>query len=165
MKFLCCNNIHNNQNKLWLVEKMLNFVFATQLNQRAKDWKGVSSDTWVVQRWVQHIWPKSCCASCSWSDPVFLFPFLGLEALISENTKPTSGGGYFCVLCTKVMRGPKGNIRKHYVDLHWAEAPSYFCPGPGCQKVYKPTAFLNHRNKKHPEWKGVPLDTFINKYS
>ena len=94
--------------------------------------------------------------------PDTMFPFLGLQALISENVKPTSEGGYFCVICTKVL---KGAIRKHFVDLHWEAAPSYFCPGPQCQKVYtSKSAFVMHRRRVHPDWKGVPLDTFIHEY-
>ena len=94
-----------------------------------------------------------------------MFTILGLQALISENVKSTSEGGYFCVICTKVLRGSKGQIRKHFVDLHWEEAPSYFCPGPQCQKVYtSKSAFVMHRRRAHPDWKGVPLDTFIHKY-
>jgi len=95
----------------------------------------------------------------------------GLEALLVENTRPTPGG-HWCIICSKVLKGRTGrkesmdNIRSHFVDLHWSEAPSYTCYGkqPKCQRVWQSrNAFKVHLSKNHPELKGVPLDTFINK--
>ena len=83
-----------------------------------------------------------------------------LQALIDENTRPTDDDGHFCIICDKVMG--KGSIRRHFEDRHWSEAPSYYCPAPKCQKEYtSKSAFKMHLRTKHPDWKGVPLETFL----
>ena len=92
-----------------------------------------------------------------------LFPS-GLEELLAENTRPTPGG-HLCIICSKVLKGRRDNVRSHYVDLHWAEAPSYVCYGkrPNCQRVFTSrNSFKVHLSKYHSELKGVPLSTFIN---
>ena len=94
----------------------------------------------------------------------FLFFFLGLQAIIAENTRPTAAGGYFCLICTKVIKGCYANAKYHFRDLHWSEAPSYWCHGkwPKCQKYYtSKSAFRMHVRNVHPDWKGVSMDTFI----
>ena len=92
----------------------------------------------------------------------FLFFFLGLEEIIAENTRPTVDGGYFCIICAKVLKGPQTNVRSHFVDLHWSDAPSYWCYGKQCHKYYtSKSAFRKHLRNYHPDWKGVSLDTFI----
>ena len=104
---------------------------------------------------------KRKCSSVKIPSPFIL----GLDALIAENTRPTTtGGGHFCILCAKVIKGRKSNIRRHFVNFHWSEAPSYTCPGkqPRCQRVFTSrNNFHTHLHRNHPEWKGVPLDTFI----
>lgn len=81
-----------------------------------------------------------------------------LQALIAENTRPTDAGGHFCIICDKDL----GYVKRHFEDLHWSDAPSYFCPAPKCQKVYTAkSAFSMHLRRNHPDWKGVPLDTFL----
>ena len=99
-------------------------------------------------------------------NPITLvFFFLGLEEIIAENTRPTAGGvagGYFCIICAKVLRGPHTNVRSHFIDLHWSEAPTYWCFGKQCHKYYtSKNAFRKHLKTHHPDWKGVSLDTFV----
>ena len=94
----------------------------------------------------------------------FLFFFLGLEEIIAENTRSTVHGGYFCIICAKVLKGPQTNVQSHFVDLHWSEAPSYWCQGKWqkCQRYYtSKSAFRMHLRNVHPDWKGVSMDTFI----
>ena len=95
------------------------------------------------------------------SNPNSFSCFLGLQAIIAENTRPTAAGGYFCIICTKVL---KGSVKSHFVDLHWSDAPSYWCYGKQqkCQKYYtSKSAFRMHLRNIHPDWKGVSLDTFV----
>merc|ERR1712117_862566 len=85
---------------------------------------------------------------------------ISLEALIAESTRQTDDGGHFCVICDKFLS--KGSVRRHFEDRHWSEAPSYYCPGSQCKKEYTSKgAFNMHIRTKHPDWKGVPLDTFL----
>ena len=98
----------------------------------------------------------------SYSTPFSCFP--DLQALIAENTRPTAAGGYFCLICTKVIKGCFANAKYHFRDLHWSDAPSYWCFGkePKCQKYYTSmSAFRMHLRNNHPDWKGVSLDTFV----
>ena len=91
-----------------------------------------------------------------------LHTFLGLEALMAGNVRPIPAGGHFCLICTKVIKGSYATARYHFRDLHWSEAPSYTCPAPECQREYtSKAAFKMHRNRRHPDWRGVPLDTFM----
>jgi len=89
----------------------------------------------------------------------------GLQAIIAENTRPTADGGHFCIICAKVLKGCKWTgVKSHFVDLHWSEAPSYWCYGkqPKCQKYYtSKSAFRMHLRNIHPDWKGVSFDTFV----
>ena len=100
-------------------------------------------------------------------NPISSLFFLGLEEIIAENTRPTTGGvagGYFCIICAKVLSGPYHNVKAHFVDLHWSDAPSYWCFGkqPKCNKYYTSrNAFRKHLKTVHPDRKGVSLDTFI----
>merc|ERR1712117_797408 len=82
---------------------------------------------------------------------------LSLEALVAANTCLTDAGGSFCKFCLKVLG--KGSIKSHFEDLHWADAPSYLCPE--CQKEYTAKGtFRKHISTKHPDLKGVALETF-----
>ena len=86
--------------------------------------------------------------------------FLDLRALIAESVKPTSSGNHFCTICAKVIS--RHRYKRHFVDCHWTGAPSYFCPAPNCQKQYSSKgAFSKHKERHHPDWKGVSLDTFV----
>ena len=81
---------------------------------------------------------------------------------MAGNVRPVPAGGHFCLICTKVIKGNYTTAKYHFRDLHWSEAPTYTCPAPQCQKVYtSQAAFKMHRNRNHPDWRGVPLDTFL----
>ena len=84
----------------------------------------------------------------------------GLQALIAKHTRPTDDDGHFCIICSKGLS--PGSVKGHFEDLHWSGAPSYYCPAPKCQKVYTAkSAFRSHLRRNHPDWKGVPLDAFL----
>ena len=92
----------------------------------------------------------------------FLRTLLGLEAIMAGNVRPIPAGGHFCLICTKVIKGSYATAKYHFRDLHWSGAPSYTCPAPQCQRVYtSKAAFKMHRTRNHPDWRGVPLDTFL----
>merc|ERR1712117_292386 len=83
-----------------------------------------------------------------------------LQALIAENTRLTDDGKHFCIICDKNLA--KGSIKSHFEDLHWPDAPTYFCPASQCQKVYTAKGtFRKHVSTKHPDWKGVPITEFL----
>merc|ERR1712117_519923 len=83
-----------------------------------------------------------------------------LQALIAENTRLTDDGKHFCIICDKNLA--KGSIKSHFEDLHWSDAPTYFCPASQCQKVFTSKGtFRKHVSTKHSDWKGVPLETFL----
>jgi len=83
-----------------------------------------------------------------------------LQALIAENTRQTDDGGHFCLICVKGLA--PGSVKNHFEDLHWSEAPAYYCPAANCQKRYTAkSAFRSHIKRSHPEWKGVPLEAFL----
>ena len=84
----------------------------------------------------------------------------GLDAQTAEYVKPYPGGGYFCAPCGKVLRIDRFALaRRHFKDLHWAEAPSYRCPA--CEKAYSSLSALRmHIRRRHPHLKGVPLENF-----
>lgn len=99
---------------------------------------------------------------------------LMLKSLIEENTVPTIDGAFRCLLCTDrpkstIAGGRRSSIlktqttrRKHFIDIHWVDAPSYICPEDNCQITNTSrSAFAAHMRRFHAEWKGVPLDTFI----
>ena len=87
----------------------------------------------------------------------------GLEELLAEHIEPVTGG-FLCRICAKVLKGRKDNVRSHYMDLHWADAPSYVCYGnlPSCQRVFTSrNNFKVHLSKYHRDAKGIPLKNFI----
>ena len=95
-----------------------------------------------------------------------------LRTLIEENSVPTTDGAFRCILCTnsdQPLTGRRSSIlqnkttrRRHFIDIHWADAPSYICPEDNCQITNTSrSAFAAHMRRFHAEWKGVPLDTFI----
>ena len=95
-----------------------------------------------------------------------------LRSLIEENSVQTVDGAFRCILCSNsdkpltgrrsVILKNQNNRRRHFIDIHWVDAPSYLCPEDDCQITNTSrSAFGAHMNRFHPEWKGVPLDTFI----
>ena len=70
-------------------------------------------------------------------------------------------GGFRCLICQKVFKN-YDKTRKHLRDIHWEAGPSFICPEDYCQKTNTSrSAFAAHMRRNHPEWKDVPLDTFI----
>ena len=125
------------------------------------------------------------------------FLFLGLQALIAENTPQTDDGAFICLICNSILKTTTTR-NKHFRDVHWAEAPSYVCPEDHlknckdnlkkckkmytskaafrthlrsnhhlrtCKKMYtSKAAFEMHLRRNHPEWRGVAVTTFIQKW-
>ena len=121
-------------------------AFTKHLSRNHPEWKGVP-----FQAFLQGAMEPIVNSSDG-------FP-LSLEGLVAENTWLTESGGHFCKFCLKVVG--KGSVKRHFEDLHWSGGPSYHCPVPECQKVYtSKNAFRLHIRAKHPEFKGVPLETF-----
>ena len=88
--------------------------------------------------------------------------FLDLKAFVAENAKPTYGGRQMCLICGKELTTSGNNVLRHMKDLHWSGAPSYFCPGPGCERLYSSRdAFRKHKERRHPEWRNRHVDSFI----
>ena len=86
---------------------------------------------------------------------------LMLRRFFDENTMPSVGKGFRCLICQKELAN-YDKCRKHMRDIHWAAGPSFVCPEDNCQKTNTSrNAFAAHMQRNHPEWKGVPLDTFI----
>ena len=84
-----------------------------------------------------------------------------LRKFFEENTVKAFNGGFRCLICQKVFKN-YDKTRKHLRDIHWEAGPSFICPEDYCQKTNTSrSAFAAHMRRNHPEWKDVPLDTFI----
>ena len=81
-----------------------------------------------------------------------------LQAVLEENRRETDDG-FLCLICNKLFNH-HDKSRRHFRDNHWAEAPTYLCPGENYRSTSR-YAFGEHIRNNHPEWKGVALDIFI----
>ena len=84
-----------------------------------------------------------------------------LRAVIDETRALRKDGRFLCLICNKVLKN-KEKSRKHFRDIHWADAPTFLCPEENYTYTSR-NAFGEHIRRNHPEWKGVALDTFIKK--
>jgi uncharacterized C2H2 Zn-finger protein len=65
--------------------------------------------------------------------------------------------GLICLVCGKIIQH-RNHMRRHMNDLHLA-AQEYHCPL--CQKTFPARSnFYSHVHVKHPDWKGVSIDSF-----
>ena len=66
-------------------------------------------------------------------------------------------GGSICLICGKKL---VTHMKRHMREVHHLSCDRYYCPT--CDKFFKNRSVMYHHiRRKHDEWKGVDLDSFV----